>query len=78
MRHLLMVAMSAGLVLAEGCSTTEWVHPNKPKEAFTEDYNACERRFVNDPKLQQGLRLAQLDATERCIREEGWVLKRRR
>ncbi|HXF93699.1 MAG TPA: hypothetical protein VNK46_13165 [Nitrospiraceae bacterium] len=56
------------------CSSAEWVHPNKPKDAFAQDYNKCEGDALRDPKLQQGIRLMLLEATERCLRKMGWQL----
>lgn len=60
--------------LLSGCSSTEWVHPNKPSSEFTNDYNRCENMVMKDTKLQQGSRLMVLNATERCVQKEGWRL----
>ncbi len=60
-----------GFLLA-ACSSTEWVHPNKPGDAFTKDYNKCQQDAARDPKLQQGSQLLLINATERCIQKEGW------
>lgn len=57
-----------------GCSTSEWVHPNRPKEQFTQDYNQCQADTLRDPKLQQGIQLLILQATERCVQKRGWRL----
>ena len=62
-----------GLLLT-ACSSTEWVHPNKPVDAFTTDYNKCQQDAARDPKLQQGSQLLLINATERCIQKEGWRL----
>lgn len=62
-----------GLLLT-ACSSTEWVHPNKPGDAFTTDYNKCQQDAARDPKLQQGSQLLLINATERCIQKEGWRL----
>ncbi|MGH7232673.1 MAG: hypothetical protein ACREJU_15150 [Nitrospiraceae bacterium] len=56
------------------CETAQWVHPNKPKEAFAGDYNACERQVMLDPKYQVGTKLLTQQATERCLEKKGWVL----
>ena len=64
----------ACLILLAGCSTTEWVHPNKPKDEFAQDYNVCQADILSDPKLQQGIRLLVLEATERCVQKKGWRL----
>jgi hypothetical protein len=56
------------------CSSTEWVHPNKPSSEFTTDYNTCQNQVLRDPKLQQGSQLMILNATERCLQKEGWRL----
>ena len=63
----------AGFVLT-ACSSTEWVHPNKPASEYTNDYNKCQMDASRDPKLQQGSQLLLLNATERCIQRQGWRL----
>ncbi len=60
--------------LSAGCSTAEWVHPNKPKDQFTQDYSKCQEDTGRDPKLQQGIQLLKLEATERCVQKQGWHL----
>lgn len=60
--------------LLSACSSTEWVHPNKPSSDFTQDYNRCENFVMRDPKLQQGSKLMVQNATERCLQKEGWRL----
>jgi hypothetical protein len=60
--------------LVSGCSSTEWVHPNKPSSEYTQDYNRCQSMVLRDPKLQQGSQLMILNATERCLQKEGWRL----
>lgn len=63
----------AGFLLT-ACSSTEWVHPNKPSSEYTSDYNKCETAATRDPKLQQGNQVLLTNATERCIQSEGWRL----
>ncbi len=69
----------AGIVvlalLVAGCISSEWVHPNKPPEEFTADWNKCESDTLRDPKLQQGNRYLLTQATERCVLKKGWALK---
>lgn len=60
--------------LLTSCSSTEWVHPNKPSSEYTSDYNKCEMNAMRDPKLQQGSRLLILQAIDRCLQKEGWRL----
>ncbi|MEK7236069.1 MAG: hypothetical protein AAB242_05570 [Nitrospirota bacterium] len=60
--------------LLTACSSAEWVHPNKPADEFTRDYNQCGMAAARDPKLQQGSQLLLLNATERCVQKEGWRL----
>lgn len=67
-----MLAAVGGMITA--CSTTEWVHPNKPSDEFTTDYIKCENASLRDPKLQQGSQLLLLNATERCLQKQGWKL----
>ncbi len=69
----LLTGLLAGLTLP-ACSSTEWVHPNKPSEEFTNEYNRCQNLVLRDPKLQQGSQLLILNATERCLQKEGWRL----
>ena len=71
-------AAVVAVVLLTGCSTTEWVHPNKSKDAFAQDYNACQTEVLRDPKLQQGIQLLLLVATERCVQKRGWRLMEKR
>lgn len=63
--------------LLTACSSTEWIHPNKPSSEFTSDYNKCGMEVSRDPKLQQGSQLLVINATERCIQKEGWRLVER-
>ena len=65
------------LAVLAGCSTAEWVHPNKPKDEFAQDYNKCQSDTLRDPKLQQGIQLLLLEATERCVQKKGWRLVER-
>ena len=60
--------------LLAGCSTSEWVHPNRPKDQFTLDYNKCQADTRREPKLQQGIQLLIIQATERCVQKQGWRL----
>ncbi len=57
-----------------GCSSAEWVHPTRPKDQFTLDYNKCQADSMRDPKLQQGIQLLIIQATERCVQKQGWRL----
>ena len=72
MRALHVLAI-AGLTLS-ACSSTEWVHPNKPSSEYLTDYNKCQTLVLRDPKLQQGSQMMVLNATERCVQKEGWRL----
>ena len=73
MRRWMLVLAIVGCMLI-GCSTTEWVNPNKPSGEYMSDYNKCETAARRDPKLQQGSQLLLLNATERCMQREGWRL----
>jgi hypothetical protein len=57
-----------------GCSSAEWAHPIKSKDQFTLDYNKCQADAMRDPKLQQGIQLLTIQATERCVQKMGWRL----
>ena len=67
-------AAATGIFMLAGCSTTDWVHPNKPKDEFVQDYNQCQADVLRDPKLQQGIKLLTDEATERCVQKKGWRL----
>jgi len=74
MRIMQVVMLAATSLMLTACSSTEWVHPNKPSSEFTNDYNRCQGMVLRDPKLQQGNQLMVLNATERCVQKEGWRL----
>ena len=74
MRIRILGSLVATWSLLSACSSTEWVHPNKPSGEFATDYNRCESMVLRDPKLQQGNQLMILNATERCVQKEGWRL----
>lgn len=62
------------LSLSAGCSSAEWVHPNRTSDQFAQDYNKCQADTLRDPKLQQGIQLLIIQATERCVQKQGWRL----
>ncbi len=74
MSNVTVVLLIVGSCLFTACSSTEWVHPNKPSSEFANDYNRCNGLALRDPKLQQGSQLLLLNATERCVQKEGWRL----
>jgi len=74
MRISWVIMSGLGGCLLVACSSTEWVHPNKPSSEYTNDYNRCQNAALRDPKLQQGSNLLVLNATERCMQKEGWRL----
>jgi hypothetical protein len=74
MRALLFLTLIVTSFTFAACSSTEWVHPNKPSSEYTNDYNKCQNMALRDPKLQQGSQLYVLNATERCLQKEGWRL----
>jgi hypothetical protein len=74
MRALLLLTLIVTGFTYYGCSSTEWVHPNKPSSEYITDYNKCQSRVMQDPKLQQGSQLMVINATERCLQKEGWRL----
>jgi len=71
-QFIVMAGIAAGLILP-GCSTGEWVHPEKPKDEFMTDYKACQMRVQNDPKLQQGSKFIEVTVIENCVKKMGWV-----
>ena len=70
--HLL--SSLALLSFLTGCSGAEWVHPTRSKDLYTQDYNQCQADTLRDPKLQQGIQLLIIQATERCLQKKGWRL----
>ena len=75
MRQFSGVMGVIGLLALWACSTSEWVNPNKPKGAYTGDYNRCEMAVYQDPKLQAGMKLQVQNAIEKCMIREGWFLR---
>jgi hypothetical protein len=67
-------ALSVGCLLFAGCGSSGWVHPTKPPEMFTQDYNTCENEVIRDPKLQVGSRYLVTEATENCMKKKGWEI----
>lgn len=74
MKTLSLGALLLTTGVLAGCSSTDWVHPNKPSSEFTNEYNRCQNMVLRDPKLQQGSQLMILNATERCLQRDGWRL----
>jgi hypothetical protein len=74
MHPLLLLTLTVITFIFASCSSTEWVHPNKPSSEYVTDYNKCQNMALRDPKLQQGSQLLVLNATERCLQKEGWRL----
>ena len=56
------------------CSSADWRHPVNPSDEFAQDYNKCQNDAMRDPKLQQGIQLLYIQATERCVQKMGWRL----
>ena len=54
--------------------TLSLVFLSRPKDQFTLDYNKCQADTLRDPKLQQGIQLLIIQATERCVQKQGWRL----
>jgi len=70
-----IVLLGAVLVQLTACGSGSWIHPNKPQEEFTVDYNKCQSDVMKDPKLQQGNNYLLVQATERCLMKKGWTLR---
>ena len=77
MREISRWPLVVGGFLFTACSSPQWVHPNKPADEFTSDYNKCQQAAAQDPKLQQDNQLLLRNATERCVQKEGWRLSER-
>jgi len=74
MRLVPVLALSAACLVLAACGSSAWVHPTKPPEAFTQDYNTCENEVIRDPKLQVGSRYLVTQATENCMKKKGWTI----
>ena len=74
MTGLRIAGLCLSLLIIAGCASAEWTHPTKPKDQFSLDYNKCQNDILRDPKLQQGIQLLILNATERCVQKMGWRL----
>ncbi|MBI3355664.1 MAG: hypothetical protein HY038_02610 [Nitrospirae bacterium] len=72
MKVLCTTSVVLTLAFLMGCSSTEWVHPQKPSSEYGNEYSRCQGMVLGDPKLQQGDKLLVINATERCMRERGW------
>lgn len=68
------IVIVGGITLS-GCSSSEWVHPNKPQAEYTGDYNRCEMAVYQDPKLQGGMKMQVQNAIEKCMIREGWYVR---
>lgn len=71
---MLLFAFTTSLLLT-ACNTGTWTHPTKSQDDFAADYNKCNNDALRDPKLQQGIQLLVIQATERCVQKMGWYLK---
>jgi len=73
-----LIGMLVGAAFLVGCaSSTEWVHPRKSKDAFTQDYSRCENTMMLDPKVQaataSGSKFMLQVSIEKCLHKEGWM-----
>ena len=66
-----------GMIMLVGCGSTQWVHPRKPKEAFTQDHSDCETTAMASPKVQaasqSGSKFMQEIEIEKCLARKGWL-----
>lgn len=62
---------SVSVLLVTACSTAEWVHPNKPKDEFAQDYNRCENEAYQNPKVQGGMKFLLQQSIERCLTKKA-------
>lgn len=67
-----------GLLAAVGCETTEWVNTQNPRADYATDFNACEMKAYNDPKIQGGMKLHVQEFRDRCLGKLGWRLREKR
>jgi len=66
-----------GAIILVGCGSTQWVHPRKPKDAFTQDHHECEDIAMANPKVQaasqSGSKFMQEVEIEKCLARKGWL-----
>jgi major membrane immunogen (membrane-anchored lipoprotein) len=74
-RFTSLFAITATSLLLTACSGGTWTHPTKSSGEFAADYNQCNNDAQRDPKLQQGMQIMVIRATERCVQKMGWYLK---
>lgn len=76
MAQCLVIALVATVCVS--CSSTKWVHPYKNEEQFTNDYNKCERYFMNAATTNPGIAMSgsnpamEQQRMARCLKKEGW------
>jgi hypothetical protein len=53
-------------------SSSEWVHPTKPKSDFTQEFTNCQNDIVKNPKSVYADRFVLQDLTFACMKQRGW------
>jgi len=75
MRNGLWIWLVA-IVLLSACSSTEWVHPYKPKRLLNDEYTSCEREVYKEflaTSTGQFTTYVQAQRIDACLRQRGWV-----
>ena len=78
MRSVQCLVIALVVTVCVGCSSTKWVHPYKNEDQFTNDYNKCERDFMNAATTNPSVSMAAGNPAmeearmARCLKKEGW------
>lgn len=78
MRHTLILLVCVVFALLVSCSSTEWVHPHKSKDRFADDQQRCEEKVLHSSTVNQASSYQVMFEVEQCLKELGWVERRRR
>jgi hypothetical protein len=76
MRYGLWIWPVATLLIVTSCSSTEWVHREKPKSQLNNEYTSCEREVFNDYNANptgQFTPYVQAQRIDACLKQRGWV-----
>ena len=76
MRYGLLIWLVATMMTVTACSSTEWVHRDKPKSQLNNEYTSCEREVFRDfVKTPTGsfTPYVQAQRIDDCLKQRGWV-----
>jgi hypothetical protein len=81
--HVGLLSTLLSLLTLTGCAalqefwdgsptSTEWVHPTKPKAEFSEEYYECRNDMMTDPKALGTGGFVPQDLAFKCMQQKGW------